>query len=52
MVGQINGLAVIDMGDYTFKPAGITAATFMGKAGIVDIEREVETGAIRIPKVF
>lgn len=45
VVGQINGLAVIDMGDYTFgKPARITAATFMGKAGIVDIEREVETG--------
>ena len=45
VVGQINGLAVIDMGDYTFgKPARITAATFMGKAGLVDIEREVETG--------
>ncbi|HOQ76076.1 MAG TPA: ATP-binding protein [Thermoclostridium sp.] len=45
VVGQINGLAVIDMGDYVFgKPAKITAATFMGKAGIVDIEREVETG--------
>lgn len=45
VVGQINGLAVVDMGDYIFgKPARITAATFMGKAGIVDIEREVETG--------
>lgn len=45
VVGQINGLAVIDTGDYVFgKPARITAATFMGKAGIVDIEREVETG--------
>ena len=44
-VGQINGLAVIDMGDYIFgKPSRITAATFMGKSGIVDIEREVETG--------
>jgi len=44
-VGQINGLAVIDMGDYAFgKPSRITAATFMGKSGIVDIEREVETG--------
>jgi len=45
VVGQINGLAVINMGDYIFgKPARITAATYMGKAGIVDIEREVETG--------
>jgi lon-related putative ATP-dependent protease len=45
VVGQINGLAVIDMGDYVFgKPSRITAATFMGKSGIVDIEREVETG--------
>ena len=45
VIGQINGLAVINMGDYIFgKPARITAATFMGKAGIVDIEREVETG--------
>lgn len=45
VVGQINGLAVIDMGDYVFgKPSRITAATFMGKNGIVDIEREVETG--------
>lgn len=45
VVGQINGLAVVDMGDYAFgKPTRITAATFMGEAGIVDIEREVETG--------
>lgn len=45
MVGQINGLAVIDLGDYAFgKPSRITAATYMGKTGILDIEREVETG--------
>ncbi len=45
MVGQINGLAVIDLGDYSFgKPSRITAATYMGKTGILDIEREVETG--------
>ena len=42
-VGQINGLTVITVGDYSFgKPARITANTFMGKAGIVNIEREVE----------
>ena len=41
--GQINGLTVITIGDYSFgKPAKITANTYMGKAGIVDIEREVE----------
>ncbi|NMA67514.1 MAG: AAA family ATPase, partial [Clostridiaceae bacterium] len=46
-VGQINGLAVVDMGDYTFgKPRRITAATYMGKTGILDIEREVETGGV------
>ena len=44
-VGQINGLAVVNLGDYTFgKPSRITAATYMGKTGILDIEREVETG--------
>ena len=42
-VGQINGLTVITVGDYSFgKPAKITANTFMGKSGIVNIEREVE----------
>ena len=42
-VGQINGLTVIKIGDYSFgKPARITASTFMGKEGIVNIEREVE----------
>ena len=42
-VGQINGLTVITVGDYSFgKPARITANTFMGKNGIVNIEREVE----------
>jgi len=42
-VGQINGLTVITIGDYSFgKPARITASTYMGKSGIVNIEREVE----------
>lgn len=42
-VGQINGLTVITIGDYSFgKPAKITANTYMGKEGIVNIEREVE----------
>lgn len=42
-VGQINGLAVYSMGDVMFgKPSRITAATSMGKAGIINIEREAE----------
>lgn len=40
-VGQINGLAILDLGDYRFgKPSRITARTYAGKAGVVNIERE------------
>ena len=42
-VGQINGLAVLGMGDYMFgKPSRITASTFAGKGGVVNIERETK----------
>lgn len=42
-VGQINGLAVLGMGDYMFgKPSRITARTFAGKAGVINIERETK----------
>ena len=42
-VGEINGLTVMSIGDYTFgKPAKITANTFMGKTGVVNVEREVD----------
>ena len=42
-VGQINGLAVLDMGDHIFaKPSRITATTYMGKSGIVNIEKEAD----------
>ena len=42
-VGQINGLTVMTIGDYTFgKPSKITANTYAGKNGIINIEREVE----------
>ena len=42
-VGQINGLTVITIGDYSFgKPSKITANTYMGKEGIINVEREVE----------
>jgi lon-related putative ATP-dependent protease len=40
-IGQVNGLAVIDLGDIRFgKSSRITAKTFMGKGGVMDIERE------------
>ncbi len=40
-IGQINGLSVLDTGDYSFgRPSRITAATFLGRQGIVNIERE------------
>jgi lon-related putative ATP-dependent protease len=42
-VGQINGLAVLGMGDYLFgKPSRITAKTYTGKGGVVNIERETK----------
>ncbi|MFD1928799.1 AAA family ATPase [Sporosarcina siberiensis] len=40
-IGQVNGLAVYDLGEYHFgKPSRITATTFMGRKGFVNIERE------------
>ena len=43
VVGQVNGLAVYDLGDYMFgKPSRITASTSMGRSGIINIEREAE----------
>jgi predicted ATP-dependent protease len=43
VVGQINGLCVMETGDVTFgMPTRITASTYMGKAGIVNIEKEAE----------
>lgn len=42
-VGVINGLTILSVGDYTFgKPTKITANTYMGKSGIINIEREIE----------
>lgn len=48
VVGQINGLSVIDMADYRFgHPSRITANVYMGGEGVVNIEREVKmTGPI------
>ncbi len=42
-VGQVNGIAVYDIGDYSFgKPSRITASVYIGEKGIINIEREVE----------
>ena len=40
-VGQINGLAVYDLGDFSFgRPSRITVQTFAGREGFINIERE------------
>ena len=42
-IGEINGLAVMDAGQYSFgRPNKITASTYVGKDGIINIEREVD----------
>ena len=41
-IGQINALVVLDMNDYIFgSPTRITVTTYLGKAGIINIEKEV-----------
>ncbi|MFH0769317.1 MAG: AAA family ATPase [Chloroflexota bacterium] len=41
VIGQINGLSVYTLGDITFgKPSRITAKTFLGRGGVINIERE------------
>jgi ATP-dependent Lon protease len=43
VVGQINGLSVYGLGEYSFgKPTRITARTSMGRAGVINIEREAD----------
>jgi lon-related putative ATP-dependent protease len=41
VVGQVNGLSIYSLGDITFgKPSRITAKTFLGRSGVINIERE------------
>ena len=43
VVGQVNGLSILDVGDYVFgRPSRITARTYVGDSGVVHIEREVK----------
>ncbi len=42
-VGQVNGLAVMSLGDYTFgKPTRVTARVGLGRGNMINIEREVK----------
>lgn len=42
-IGQVNGLSVLTLGDYAFgRPSRVTARVFMGRGGMVNIEREVK----------
>jgi lon-related putative ATP-dependent protease len=44
-VGQVNGLSVTGIGDYSFgRPSRVTASVGAGKDGIIDIERETKLG--------
>jgi lon-related putative ATP-dependent protease len=44
-VGQVNGLSVAQLGEFSFgRPTRITAQVRMGKGEVIDIEREVELG--------
>ena len=53
-IGQVNGLSLIEMGDHSFGiPSRITAHTFAGEDGLLNIEREVGmSGPIHDKGVF
>ncbi len=53
-VGQVNGLAILFLGDYMFgKPSRITSKVFVGKKGVINIERESKlSGQIHDKAVF
>ena len=42
-IGQVNGMAILDLGDYSFgRPSRVSARVSLGRAGIESIEREIE----------
>ncbi|UCE06883.1 MAG: AAA family ATPase [bacterium] len=47
-VGQVNGLSVINIGDYSFgRPNRISVRTYLGRSGVISIDREVKmTGPV------
>ena len=43
VIGQVNGLSIYDLGDFAFgKPSRITVQTYLGKEGVVNIERKAD----------
>jgi lon-related putative ATP-dependent protease len=45
VVGQVNALSVMMLGDYEFgRPNRVSAAAYPGKGGVVDIERQARLG--------
>jgi len=43
VVGQVNGISLLPLGDYVIgKPTRLTARSFLGRAGIINIDREVK----------
>ncbi|MBE0598584.1 MAG: AAA family ATPase [Desulfuromonadales bacterium] len=43
VVGQVNGLSVLLLGDYSFgRPSRVTVRTYLGRGGFVNIEREAK----------
>jgi len=47
VVGQVNGLSVHQLGDYAFgRPTRITARTYVGTKGVIDIQREAEMAGV------
>ncbi len=43
VVGQVNGISVVPLGDYVVgKPSRITARSYLGKPGVMNIDREVK----------
>jgi predicted ATP-dependent protease len=43
VIGQLNGLSAYQLGDYTFgKPSRVTVRSFLGKEGVINIEREAK----------
>jgi len=44
-VGQVNGLSVVELGDFAFgMPSRVTASVGLGREGVMDIEREAQMG--------
>jgi len=54
VVGQVNGLAVLDLGDYSFgRPSRITCRVTPGRAGVINVDREAQlAGAIHTKAVL